>query len=165
MSQGDTGRAGQAGATLLEVLLVVAVSALLIGPVSAWMLLVLREQPNQRDAMVGTATADILRAYFPDDVAVAGAADDYDGAQATGGRWDTWRQECAGASTPSGRPLVVLVSQGVQPIKVQYTVVTEAGSGRGVLWRTECEADTGVLVEEQELLDDVVDDPTRTSVT
>lgn len=157
-------RTGQGGATLLEVLLVVAISALLIGPVSAWMLLVLREQPNQRDAMIGTATADLLRAEFPEDVSVAGAADDYQGAQAAGGRWDTWRQECAGAASSTGRPLAVLVSQAVEPVKVQYRVVTESGSGVGALWRVECEADTGVLISEKEVIDDVVDDPARTTV-
>lgn len=155
---------GQAGYTLLEVILVVAVSVLLIGPLSAWMILVMREQPGQRDSMVATAQADLLRAYFPEDVAVAGAADDYQGSQPTGGVWDTWRQECAGGAAESGRPLAVLLSQAVDPVKVIYSVVA-SGDGSASLWRTECSANTGVVLEEQRLVDDVVDDAASTWAT
>lgn len=99
---------GQGGYTLLEVILVLSISVLLIGPVGAWMVLVMREQPGQRDTMLTTAQAELVRGYFPEDVAVAGAADDYKGSQPTGGVWDTWRQECAGGAGQEGRPLMVL---------------------------------------------------------
>jgi hypothetical protein len=164
MSSGRLARRGQGGYTLLELLLVVGLSMLIIAPVSAWMILVLREQPAQRDGMVATARAEVLRGYFPEDVAVAGAADDYQGAQPVGGVWDTFRQECAGGAAQDGRPLVVLLSQANQPVKIVYSVVREAG-GTASLWRTECGAATGVLVSQRRLVSDVVDDPARTSAT
>ena len=85
---------------------------------TAWMVLVMREQPGQRDTMLTTAQAELVRGYFPEDVAVAGAADDYKGSQPTGGVWDTWRQECAGGAGQEGRPLMVLLAQSTDPVKI-----------------------------------------------
>jgi hypothetical protein len=164
MSRRRAAPRGQAGYTLLELLLVVALSLLIMAPLTTWMILVMREQPAQRDGMLATAWAEVLRGYFPEDVAVAGAADDYRGAQPEGGMWDTWRQDCAGGAAQDGRRLVVLLSQAAQPVKILYSVVQEPG-GIASLWRTECVAATGVLVSERRVLDEVVDDPARTTAT
>lgn len=166
----DRSRRGQGGYTLLELILVIGISLLIIGPVSAWMLLVMREQPSQRDGMIATARADLLRGVFPEDVAVAGAADDYQGAQPSGGVWDTWRQECIGAVGSSGRRLAVLLTQDADPIKVIYSVAPSRDDGQIVagsssIWRTECFANTGLLRSEHELVQHVVDDPARTVAT
>lgn len=158
-------RGGQGGYTLLELILVLALTMLIIGPLTAWMILVLGQQPVQRDGMLATAHSDLLRASFPDDVVVAGAADDYQGAQAVGGQWDTWRQACAGGvAGQGGRQLVVLLSQAVEPVKVIYSVAPADDGDGSSIWRTECSASTGVLVGERQILSGVIDDPARTRV-
>lgn len=163
-------RGGQGGFTLLELLLVLAISGLLIGPVAAWTILVMRQNPVQRDGMVATAQADLVRAYFPEDVAVAGAADDYKGSQPAGGRWDTWRKECLSGHAATGRPLTVLITQAFEPVKVMYSVAPTLDGGNVVsgsasLWRSECKADTGELLTESQLIRNVIDDSSRTTAT
>lgn len=163
-------RAGQGGFTLLELLLVLGISGLLIGPIAAWTILVMRQNPVQRDGMLATAQADLVRAYFPEDVAVAGAADDYKGAQPSDARWNTWRQRCDAGATVAGRPLTVLITQAFEPVKIIYSVApTEDGGnvvpGESSLWRSECNADTGELLSEDQLIEHVVDDTTRTTAT
>ena len=160
----------QQGYSLLELILVLGISLLLIGPVSAWMLLVMRQQPVQRDTMLATAQADLLRGMFPEDVAVAGAADDYKGSQPSGGLWDTVRQECASTNSAGGRSLVVLLSQAADPVKIIYSVAPTRDGGRTVagsssIWRTECSATTGTVIREQQLVERVVDDPSATTAT
>ncbi|MFN7149956.1 MAG: PKD domain-containing protein [Microthrixaceae bacterium] len=163
-------RAGQGGFTLLELLLVLGISGLLIGPIAAWTILVMRQNPVQRDGMLATAQADLVRAYFPEDVAVAGAADDYKGSQPSDARWNTWRNQCDSADTVGGRPLAVLITQSYEPVKIIYSVApTRDGDsvvpGESSLWRSECKADTGELLNEDQLIERVVDDPTRTTAT
>ncbi len=119
----------QHGYTLLEVLLVVAISGLIIGPLFAWMLLTMRQQPVQRDGMIVSAQAGLLRGNFPRDVTVAGAARAYDptGALADepGTEWSTWREPCiasAASGGPGVRHLAVLISQGESRVKTIYSV-------------------------------------------
>ena len=68
----------QHGYTLIELLLVIAISGLILGPLFAWMLITMRQQPVQRDGMIISAQAGLLRGNFPRDVTVAGAARAYD---------------------------------------------------------------------------------------
>lgn len=154
---------GQGGYTLLELVMVMGLTTLIVAPLTAWMILVVREQPHQRDGMLATAHSDLLRTSFSSDVVVAGAADDYQGAQSDG-QWDTWRQPCAGGISHTGRQLVVLLSQAVEPVKVMYTVVDSESADGSELWRSECGANTGTLLEERRVLSGVVDDPGRTRV-
>lgn len=163
-------RAGQGGFTLLELLLVLGISGLLIGPVAAWTILVMRQNPVQRDGMLATAQADLVRAYFPEDVAVAGAAYDYKGSPPSDPLWNTWRNECDSANTVGARPLTVLITQAYEPVKIIYSVApTRDGNtvvpGESSLWRSECKADSGELLNEDQLIERVVDDPTRTTAT
>lgn len=158
------GRTGQSGYTLLELILVLALTVLIIAPLTTWTVLVLRQQPVQRDTMLQTARTDLLRATFPDDVVVAGAADDYQGAQAPGGNWDTWRQACVGSAAGGGRQLVVLLSQAAEPVKVIYTVADPPEGGPSSLWRSECAASSGEMITERQVLTGVVDDPATTRV-
>jgi hypothetical protein len=59
---------------------------------------------------------------------------------------------------------VVLLSQALDPVKVIYSVVPD-GAGAASLWRTACGANTGVVIEEQELIEGVVDDAALTNAT
>ncbi len=161
----DRTRRGQAGATLLELLLVVAISGLLLGPLLAWTVLVIREQPVTRDGMIRTAQSGILQGYFPGDVLEAGAADVYEGAPT--GQWGTWRQDCRTGGGRGGRPLVVLLTQGAELTKTIYSVApmrdgTSVVPGKSSLWRSVCGANTGDLVSSTQMIEDVVDDPADT---
>lgn len=163
-------RAGQGGFTLLELLLVLGISGLLIGPIAAWTILVMRQNPVQRDGMIATAQADLVRAYFPEDVAVAGAADDYKGSQPSNADWNTWRTECTSGVGATGRPLTVLITQSFEPVKIIYSVAESRDGGAAVpgessLWRSECKANTGELLNESQLIRNVIDDTTRTTAT
>lgn len=158
---------GQAGYTLLEVLLVVVISALILGPLFMWTLLVIRQQPVQRDTAVRTAQVDLLRTSFVRDATVAGAADDYSAPPEPGTEWHTWREQCISPATVDGRPLVVLISQGNARTKVIYTVAPTQRDGALVadsasLWRTECVANTGELIGARQIVEGIDDDPART---
>lgn len=172
-------RRGQQGYTILELLLVVAISALLIGPVFAWMILVMRQQPVQRDTMVRTAQADMLRTYFTRDAAVAGKADFNDRAVTDPQRdqppsglpfdsnWPTWWQECR-IDDGIGVPLVVLLGQGKTLTKTIYSIapMTEGSTevpGKFSLWRTVCAANTGDSIAANQVVEDI--DPDATTAT
>ncbi len=59
----------------------------------------------------------------------------------------------------------MLLSQAVEPVKVIYTVAPASDGDGSSIWRTECQASTGVLVSERQILTGVIDDPERTRVT
>ena len=157
----------QHGYTLLEVLLVVAISGLILGPLFAWTLLTMRQQPVQRDGMVISAQAGLLRGSFPRDVTVAGAARAFDPAGALadepGTEWSTWREPCVGGAASGGagvRHLAVLISQGESRLKTIYSVAPmRAGNSvvanRYSVWRTQCGANTGALRSQSQLVEDV----------
>jgi prepilin-type N-terminal cleavage/methylation domain-containing protein len=165
----------QHGYTLIEVLLVVAISGLILGPLFAWMILAMRQQPIERDGMIVSAQAGLLRGNFPRDVTVAGGARVHplDPAELASTEWGTWSQPCQGSVVAGGagvRPLVVLVSQGVARSKTIYTL-GPARDGSTVLanqfslWRTECSANTGLGLSERQIVDNVSPDAARTFAT
>ena len=153
---------GESGFTLIEVLLVVGITGLLVGPLLAWTVLVMRQQPVEQDGMVRTAQAGLLRTHFTPDVTSAGEADDYDGGPADD-RWETWRQECIGGGGEDGRQLLVLLAQRGGLVKTIYSVApARDGSDDLALWRDRCAADTGELIDTTQVVERVVDDPDRT---
>lgn len=160
----------QHGYTLIEVLLVVAISGLILGPLFAWMILTMRQQPVQRDGMIISAQAGLLRGNFPRDVTVAGAARTFplDPAESATTEWGTWSQPCQGSVVAGARPLLVLVSQGVSRVKTIYSVgPTRDGTSQvpnsSSLWRTECSANTGQGMTERQIVENVGPDVSETS--
>ncbi len=155
------------GYTLLEVLLVVAISGLILGPLFAWMILTMRQQPVQRDGMVISAQAGLLRGHFPRDVTVAGAARAYDAngalADEPGTEWATWREPCTGSAASGGpgvRHLAVLISQGESRVKTLYSVApmrdgNSVVPNRYSIWRTQCGANTGALQRQSQVVEDI----------
>lgn len=155
------------GYTLIELLLVIAISGLILGPLFAWMLITMRQQPVQRDGMIISAQAGLLRGNFPRDVTVAGAARAYDAAgniaDEPGTEWSTWRESCLGSNASSGpgvRHLAVLISQGESRVKTIYSVAPMRDGnnvvvGRSSIWRTQCGANTGVLTRQSQVVEDV----------
>ena len=155
------------GYTLLEVLLVVAISGLILGPLFAWMILTMRQQPVQRDGMMISAQAGLLRGHFPRDVTVAGAARAYDAngalADEPGTEWATWREPCTGSAASGGpavRHLAVLISQGESRVKTIYSVApmrdgNSVVPNRYSIWRTQCGANTGALQRQSQVVEDI----------
>lgn len=154
--------AGESGFTLIEVLLVVGITGLLLGPLLAWTVLVMRQQPVEQDGMIRTAQASLLRTHFAPDVTSAGAADDYSGPPADN-RWETWRQECIGGGGEDGRSVLVLLAQRGGLVKTIYSVApARDGSDDMALWRDRCAANTGELIDTTQVVERVLDDPART---
>ncbi len=173
-------RRNQFGYTLLEVLLVVAISGLILGPLFAWMILTMRQQPVQRDGMIVSAQAGLLRGHFPRDVTVAGAARAYPAdfpatqpAAEPNTDWDVWYQGCEGntaTSRPGVRHLAVLISQGESRIKTIYSVApmragTAVVPNRSSIWRTQCGANTGIPISQTQVVDDIDATPAATFAT
>lgn len=163
-------RSNQHGYTLLEVLLVVAISALILGPLFAWMLLTIKQQPVQRDGMLISAQAGLLRGQFPRDVTVAGAARVYPVADEIDSEWATWQQACRGsaASGSNARHLAVLIAQGETRTKTLYSVAPMRDGNtvvpqRWSIWRTECAANTGVLIAQSQVIEDIDPAPAATN--
>lgn len=132
----DPRRRSQRGYTLIEVLLVVALVSMVMVPLTAWVVLAMRQQPITRDGLVRTADAGLLGAYLPEDVAVAGAA-------ATDGTTEVNVEDCVAGGGVGGRIVLVLVS-GTPSIKTVYSEapVSQGGDTMGV-WRRRCDASTG----------------------
>lgn len=166
----ESRRRSQHGYTLLEVLLVVAISGLILGPLFAWMLLTIKQQPVERDGMIVSAQAGLLRGQFPRDVTVAGAARVYPVADEPGTEWATWREACQGSSAAGGRHLAVLIAQGETRTKTIYSVAPMRDGntvvpGRSSIWRTECAANTGLLSAQSQVIEDIDPSPAATSAT
>lgn len=163
---------GQAGLTLVEILLVVMISAMIIGPLFSWALLAMDQQRVTKDGFLRTASAGLVSSYFPHDVAVAGAAwvpgVDFSG---PGGpdaeaEWNALnREDCIGGEGANGRLLLVLWSGGANAIKTVYSV-GETPSGNATdgqtIWRRECNAETGELARSTGLFDRTDPDVTQT---
>ena len=104
---------GQAGMTLVEIMLGLSISMMVMLPLSAWGVAVLRSQPISADSMMKTIRAGFVSAYVPDDVASATAADDMSGQDPPAGEewWSNWsRSDCKGGPGSNGRKLIVLLS-------------------------------------------------------
>lgn len=164
-------RRSQAGYTLTEVLLVVILTGIILGPLFAWMLLAMRQQPITQDGLIRTAHTGLLSSYFPQDVAVSGAAwipgQTYDGPPDMKDDWESLNgdNDCIGGNGANGRILAVLWSGGGNTLKTVYSIAP-AGSGATdeySIWRRVCSADTGELASSSELYENA--DSTLESTT
>ena len=169
------GRSGQRGATLIELLVAIALGTLIVLPVLLWVGVVLRAQPLTEDGLLRTAHAGLLGTYFAADVQVGGAADDLrPGGHPVPAGDTTWaalnRDDCSGTDGAGGRRVAVVWSAGTDDTKTVYTVarMVEGGAtvpSRWSLWRRECVASTGTLLSARQVLTDVVNTAAATSAT
>lgn len=147
---------GQGGYTLIEVLLVVGVSAIILVPVLAWTVLALRSNPITQDGLVRTADTGLLGAYLPGDVATAGSAadsgDDCVGGGATAGQGGTVRLVLESNRTPAIRTVYVEA-----PLEYRG----DADPVRRSVWRRECASGSGELLDAVQVFEDVREGTTK----
>lgn len=144
------------GYTLIEVLLVVVVAGIILVPVLAWSLLALRTHPVTRDGLVRVADAGLLGAYLPGDVATAGAAADAG-------------EDCVGGGPSTGQDGTVRLVLGSNRMPQVRTVYSEAplyergaaDASRRSVWRRECSAEDGRLLDAVQVFEDVRAGSTR----
>ena len=130
----------QAGFTLLELLLAIALTALLVGPLAAWTITIVRQQGAMGEHLSNATSTGRVRAAFDSDVASARTV--------TAGV----TSDCTGGG-PGGLGTVRLsfVTAGSTSTKVVYTEAPASGSGTHTsLWRRTC-TDTGALASAAEL--------------
>ena len=145
---------GQSGQSLIEVLLVVVLSVVLILPLSAWVIMAMRQQPETRDGITETASAGLLGSYLPRD-AVAAAAAAVDGSND-----EVNFEDCRFGSGDSATPLLVMVVAGTPSRKIVYTEAPAEDGGaedpsRRSVWRRECDAATGNGTAATQVVEDV----------
>ena len=158
--RGQRGRrpAAQAGFTLIEVLLVVALSAVIFAPLMLWVGLAINQQPIIKDGILRTASAGLLGSYFPKDVAVAGKA-----TVSFNASTPSWAADCgpsANAGSPNlgsgGALQVAMIAGGTDVYKVIYSAApAESDPAQQSLWRRTCNAATGQLVTSTEVYEDI----------
>jgi len=159
---------GQAGYTLIELLLVIGISAVIFVPLMAWTGLAIQQQPVIQDGLVRTSSAGLLGAYFPRDVVVAGKATIFGS-----GTPPTWASDCAPSAIPdaenpgSGGDLqLAMIEGGTNVYKVLYSAA--AGSDnpqQQSLWRRTCNAATNQLIDAIEVYPDIKPGSTVTTCT
>lgn len=157
----------QGGYTLIEVLMVVGITAVIMGPLLAWGTLVLRQQPITRDGLVEAGSTGLLGAYFPGDVAVAGVADDMSGIVVSPSQdsWNDWdRDDCGatgiGAEGANGRVLLLLLSGTGGGVKTVYTEAPHSDNGVAdpsirSIWRRQCNSVTNEPISSIEVFEGV----------
>ena len=158
----------QSGYTLIELLLVIALSGVVFVPLMAWTGLAIQQQPVIQDGILRTASAGLLGAYFPKDVAVAGKATVFGN-----GTPPNWANDCgpsavAGAENPgSGGDLqVAMIAGGTAVYKVVYSAAADSNDPRlQSLWRRTCNAATNELVEAIQVYPDIQPGSTVTTCT
>ena len=125
----------QVGMTLVEVMLGLSISLMIMLPLSAWVIAIMKSQPVSADRMISTIRTGFISAYVPDDIASATAADDMTGQDPPAGEewWSNWsRSDCLGGPGANGRKLIVLLSSngplaGASPTSTASTT-TVAGT-------------------------------------
>lgn len=133
-------RRGQSGMSLIEVLLVMLLTGMLLGPLTAWWILATRQQPVIADDSVRVASTALLSRYVVRDIAVAGGAANAPELTAT---VNFTFQDCRGGEGEGGRVVLVLVRGGLE--RLTKTVYTEVASGgTATIWRRSCDSDTGL---------------------
>lgn len=125
-------RRSQQGYTVLELLLGLAMSVMILAPLTAWAVLVMRQQPVQRDGMMRTINSGLLGSVFPSDVTVAG--------QASVDMSPQWAvNDCSGGVSANGSRHLVMISAGNTVEKVVYTVAPSVREdGLYSIWRRSC---------------------------
>jgi prepilin-type N-terminal cleavage/methylation domain-containing protein len=164
--------AAQAGFTLIEVLLVVALSAVIFAPLMLWVGLAINQQPIIKDGILRTASAGLLGSYFPKDVAVAGKA-----TVSFNASTPSWAADCvapavagAGASNAAagsgGARQVAMIAGGSDVYKVIYSAAPAADdSAKQSLWRRTCNAATNLLITSTEVFADIKPGTTEATCT
>ncbi len=156
--RGQRGRgfATQAGFTLIEVLLVVAISAVIFAPLMLWVGLAINQQPIIKDGILRTASAGLLGSYFPKDVAVAGQA-----TVSFNAATPPWAADCVAATgVPNpgrgGALQVAMIAGGSDVYKVIYSAAPAAADpAKQSLWRRTCNAATNLLITSTEVFADI----------
>lgn len=136
----------QHGATLVELLLVLVLSVAVIGPLTAWAVLAVRQHPEVESGNIRTAEASLLSTYLPKDIAVAGSAAADVGDVPLDAAF-TFADCLHGEGQSSDVKLVLVRGGSAQLTKIVYTeVAVDAGDGtaRAQLWRRTCNADNGL---------------------
>ncbi len=132
---------GQRGATLLELVVALGAATVLLVPTLAWTVLAIRQQPVTRDGLVRSADTGLLGAYLPEDIAVAGAAEN-DGVVPTDPDAVTVTMEdCQGGDGAGGRVVLVLLGGGLDTIRTVYTEAPGSDGGGVSVWRRTCAID------------------------
>ncbi len=126
-----TRRHDQSGVTLIEVLLVVALTSIIVGPLAAWTITTVRQQGAMGEHLSNATATGRVASSFTADVASARTVTSGAGGDCTGGG-------------PGGGGVVrlSLVSAGSTSTRVVYTEARPAGvpasSAERSLWRREC---------------------------
>ena len=125
----------QAGVTLIELLLGIALTAIIIGPLAAWTISTVRQQGMAGDLLSNAVSTGRVGATFTADVASARTV------TAVGTLAD-----CAGGPGAGGNVRLSLLSAGATTTRIVYSEARPEGaapsSPERSLWRREC-ADTG----------------------
>lgn len=134
-----------AGYTLLEVIVGMSISAMILVPLTAWAILVMRQQPVQRDGMLRTAHSGLLGSVFPTDVSIAG--------RASVDMSEQWAaNDCAGGASAGGSRKLVMISAGETVEKVIYSVApSRKHPAERSIWRRVCGlgADDTIKLEQE----------------
>lgn len=145
---------GQRGATLIELVVALGAATILLVPTLAWTVLAIRQQPVTRDGLVRSADTGLLGAYLPEDIAVAGAAENDGVAPSDPDAVTVTMEDCQGGSGNGGRVVLVLLSGGLDTIRTIYTEAPGSDGGGVSVWRRTCAAD-GSGTEAIEVFEDV----------
>jgi hypothetical protein len=134
----DRARRDERGATLIEAVLVVGVSAAVLLPLFAWVLLTLQAQAAAKDTNEDTFSLGLTNVYFPRDVANSKAAASSTQADGTARPAGDLR-DCVGGTSDGGEVRLALVTAANR--RIVYTVLdadpARPNEGR-TLWRREC---------------------------
>jgi len=141
VSSGRTRRVrGQGGFTLTEVLLTVAISTVIMVPLTAWMILAYRTQVDVTHNSARTAAGNLLGSYLPRDVGSAVVVDDIAG-------------DCSPSPSPGDEPVLSMTAAG-DGRRTTYLVRAGTGNDGGVLIRRTC-AGSGGAVDDIEIIERV----------
>jgi PKD repeat protein len=158
----------QSGYTLIELLQVVALSGVIFVPLMAWTGLAIQQQPVIQDGILRTASAGLLGAYFPKDVAVAGKATVFGN-----GTPPSWANDCGPSAVPAaqnqgsgGELAVAMIAGGTEVFKVVYSAAPAADNPlQQSLWRRTCNAATNQLIDATQVYPDIQPGSTVSSCT
>lgn len=148
----------QSGYTLIELMIGVSITAVILVPLMSWAILVMRQQPVERDGMMRTAQTGLLGSMFPSDVSVAGQA-------WVSGMSEPWATDCAGGESANGSVQLVMIGSGTTVQKVIYSVAPSSDDANALsIWRRTCGVGSDdSLLSESQLFRDVK--PGLTAVT
>ena len=132
----------EAGFTLIELMITMAISAVILLPLTSWIFVQIRNQDAAKQQNSDALSSGLLTSYLQQDLAQADATP---GAVLPAGT------DCgpgAGAvAGPSDAVLVVISSGGATGSRLAYTAVRDPLAGTFALWRRVCPASGGLTGE------------------